>query len=205
MTIPNWLTYVAAVFLLMSTPGPSHLLMMSNSMVNGFRRSLATAAGDLHANFLQMLAAGLGLGAVVIASESAFNLVKWLGVAYLVWMGLRKIRNAGDGGWEPAKRASLKRLWLQGFITSAANPKAVVFFAALFPQFIRPDESFWLQFLVLGLTYIFIDGMFLVTYGGGAGWISQRMSHSKKAWLDRLSGAFLITAAALLGLKTASR
>ncbi len=98
MTIETWLTYVAAVLLLMSTPGPSQLLMMSNSMANGFRRSLATAAGDLTANSLQMLAAGVGLGAIVLASERAFLAIKWLGVAYLVWMGISKIRNAGSGG-----------------------------------------------------------------------------------------------------------
>ena len=205
MTIETWLTYLAAVLLLMSTPGPSQLLMMSNSMTNGLRRSWATAAGDLTANFLQMLAAGIGLGAIVLASENAFLVIKWLGVTYLLWMGLEKIRTAGKGAWTQAPRASIGRLWCQGFVTSAANPKAVVFFAALFPQFIRGDSAFWPQFAILSATYIAVDGIFLTLYGGGAGWIAQRLSAPARAWLDRLSGGFLITAGVLVGLKTASR
>lgn len=205
MTVEIWLTYVAAVLLLMSTPGPSQLLMMSNSMANGLRRSLATAAGDLTANLLQMLAASIGLGAIILASEDAFLVIKWLGVAYLIWMGIDKIRTAGQGGLMDGTRSSLGTLWLQGFVTSGANPKAVVFFAALFPQFISPDGAFWAQFAILSATYVAVDGLFLTTYGGGAGWIARRMSRSAKVWLDRLSGGFLISAGVLLGLKTASR
>ncbi|MEM0948358.1 MAG: LysE family translocator [Pseudomonadota bacterium] len=208
MPIETWMIYVATVLALMSTPGPSQLLMLSNSGVHGFRRALATAAGDLSANTLQMLAAGLGLAAIIAASGAALTIIKWAGVAYLIWLGLRMIRRASpeaaDAEGAPPK-ASLGKLWMQGFITSAANPKAVVFFAALFPQFISVEAPFWPQFLIISLTYLVIDGCFLSAYGYGASWVSKRFRGSAKAWIERAGGGFMIIAAVLLGLKSVAR
>ena len=100
MTLETWTIYVAAVLALMITPGPSQLLMLSNSAAHGFRRSLATAVGDLTANACQMLAAGLGLAAILAATENALLIVKWLGVAYLIWLGVRMIYRARVSGQE---------------------------------------------------------------------------------------------------------
>ncbi|MBO6674623.1 MAG: LysE family translocator [Rhizobiales bacterium] len=204
MALEVWLLYATTVLAFMVTPGPSHLLMLSNAMSHGFHRSLATAAGDLTANALQMLAAGIGLAALLVASQGALTIVKWAGVAYLIWMGLRMWLRASATaqGKSPATSPRLKTLWLQGFLTSAANPKAVVFFAALYPQFIQADGSFWLQFLILSATYIVIDGLFLTSYGAGAGWLSKKVKQAGKAMLDRVGASFLIGAAILLGLKT---
>ncbi|MDJ0918401.1 MAG: LysE family transporter [Woeseiaceae bacterium] len=203
MTIEIWLLYVGTVLVFMSTPGPSHLLMLSVSMSNGFHRSLATAAGDLTANAIQILLAGLGLAAVVIASKHGFTIIKWAGVLYLVWIGLRQIiasmRRNGDA--TIAAAVSLKQLWLRGFVTSAANPKAVVFFAALFPQFLNPQQALAPQIAILGITYILIDGCFLAAYGKGASWIAERLKDGHKAWVERASGAGMILAAVLLGLR----
>lgn len=198
-----WILYVTTILAMMSTPGPSQLLMLSNSMAHGFRPSLATAAGDLSANMLQMLAAGLGLAALLAASQDALTIVKWAGVAYLLWMGVQMWRCAGRrAGAGAASAPSLRRLWLQGFLTSAANPKAVVFFAALFPQFIDPDLPFGQQFAILSVTYLVIDGCFLSAYGAGAGWVAARLKGEAKRWLDRAGASFLVLAAVLLGLKT---
>ncbi|MEM7045069.1 MAG: LysE family translocator [Pseudomonadota bacterium] len=200
--------YIATVLALMSTPGPSQLLMLSNSGAHGFRRSLATAAGDLSANALQMLAAGLGLAAVIAASGAALTVIKWAGVAYLIWLGIRMIRRANPNNaalGQAQQVVSLRSLWLQGFVTSAANPKAVVFFAALFPQFLQGDNPFWPQLLILSATYLVIDGCFLSAYGIGASWISRRLRGTAKAWIERLGGSFMILAAVLLGLKSISR
>lgn len=95
-------------------------------------------------------------------------------------------------------------LWLQGFTTSAANPKAVVFFAALFPQFISPDAPFWPQFLILSATYIAIDGTFLSAYGLSASWVARRFRGRARTGVERAGGVFMIVAAMLLGLKTAA-
>ena len=203
MTTETWLLYVGTVLVFMSTPGPSHLLMLSVSMSNGFRRSLATAAGDLTANAIQILLAGLGLAAVVVASRHGFTIIKWAGVAYLVWIGLRQILASfrRDGDSPAAASISLKQLWLRGFVTSAANPKAVVFFAALFPQFLNTQQSLAPQIAILGVTYILIDGCFLAAYGKGASWIAAKLKDGHKAWVERASGTGMILAAVLLGLR----
>ncbi len=207
MTTDTWLLYVGTVLIFMSTPGPSHLLMLSVSMSNGFHRSLATAAGDLSANTIQILLAGLGLAAVITGSRYGFAIIKWAGVSYLVWVGIRQIVASyrGHTGSRDIPITSLRRLWFRGFVTSAANPKAVVFFAALFPQFLDPQSSLAPQIAILGVTYIVIDGCFLAAYGKGASWIAQKLRSQHKVWVDRAAGASLITAAVLLGLRTNER
>ncbi len=202
MTIETWLLYVAAVAAMMSTPGPSQLLMLSNSLAHGFQRSLATAAGDLTANFFQMLLAGLGLAALIAAFDNALTVIKWAGVLYLLWLGARMLfGNHGAADPHAARRSSLKRLWLQGFVTSASNPKAVVFFAALFPQFISGAAPFWPQFAILSATYIAMDGFMLSLYGGGAGWIGRRVKGRARDRLHKLGGGLMIGAAVLLGMR----
>ncbi|MEM9145854.1 MAG: LysE family translocator [Pseudomonadota bacterium] len=199
----SWTLYVATVLALMSAPGPSHLLMLSNSMAHGFRPSLATAVGDLSANLLQMLAAGLGLAALLAASQDALTVVKWAGAAYLAWMAVQMWRRAGRrADAESARAPRLRQLWLQGFLTSAANPKAVVFFAALFPQFIDPALPFGPQFAILSVTYLAIDGAFLTAYGAGASWAAARLTGAARRWIDRAGACCLLLAALLLGLKT---
>ena len=203
MNIDTWLLYVATVLLFMVTPGPSHLLMVSVGMANGFQKSLATAAGDLSANAIQIALAGFGLAAVVTSSQYGFAVIKWAGVAYLIWVGIKTIRSSFN---KPSKsstnqRSSILNLWLRGFITSAANPKAVVFFAALFPQFLNPNHSLVLQVFVLGITYIVIDGLFLLFYGFSSSWLAQTLSSKYHALINRISGFGLIATALLLGFK----
>lgn len=206
MSIEIWLVYVATVLALMSTPGPSQLLMLSNSATHGFKPSLATMMGDLSANILQMLAAGFGLSALIAASSNALNVIKWFGVIYLVYLGIRMIMRARSTETEIQLRrtsqATFKKIWLQGFLTSAANPKAIVFFAALFPQFIQAEYAFGLQFIILSTTYIVLDGMFLSAYGLGASWVATKFKGAARAWIERIGGGFMIGAALLLGLKS---
>lgn len=90
---------------------------------------------------------------------------------------------------------------MQGFLTSASNPKAIIFFAALFPQFLNPHQPISAQLLVLGLTYLIIDGIFLLVYGSLAEWIAERFKSQVSKNLERISGSFLIGAAILLGMK----
>ena len=133
------------------------------------------------------------------------GITPWAGVAYLIWLGIRMIRRAkpDDPRQQPHReKVSLGSLWLQGFLTSAANPKAVVFFAALFPQFIAVDAAFWPQFLILSATYIVMDGLFLSTYGLGSSWVVARFKGNARVWVERIGGGFMIGAAILLGLKS---
>ena len=198
-----YLLYLGVLAAFFATPpDTSQLLIISNSLRHGMRRSMATVAGDLTANSLQMTAAAFGLTAVIAASADALVIVKWLGVAYLAWIGLtlmlRKPTDPGPAGRPGTGSAALFR---QGFLTSAANPYAVVFFAALFPQFIDPAAAIWPQVLVLGVTYLVIDGLILILWGWMATRTLSRVRRLTGVWLNRISGALMIAAAALLATK----
>lgn len=207
MTIELWLAYVGTVLILMSTPGPSQLLMLSVSASNGFRRSIATAAGDLSANTIQILLAGFGLAAVITSWRYGLTVVKWTGVVYLLWIGVHQVL-ASFGSTDELRHsmpASAGSLWWRGFITSASNPKAVVFFAALFPQFLSSQHPLAPQIAILGVTYIVIDACFLAAYGQGAVWLVRRLRSRYRAWVERIAGAGVIGAAVLLGLRSNER
>ncbi|MDJ0791217.1 MAG: LysE family translocator [Acidimicrobiia bacterium] len=203
------LAYIGTVGILTLTPGPSVMLGSAHGMRYGARGTLPTIAGDLSANALQMLAAAIGLGAIIVSSAAAFTVIKWAGVAYLAWMGINHLRHADD---EVAGRSSstIKNPWArygQGFVTSASNPKAIVFFAALFPQFIDPSTSaapIAMQFLLLGFVFIVIDGtavfLYAATAGRMASWLSKR---GRVTAQRRLTGVALLGAAGLLSLKGA--
>ena len=197
--------YLVTVGVFFATPpGTSQILFMSNSLRHGVRRSLPTAAGDLTANAAQMLAAGFGLTALIASSAGALTIIKWAGVAYLVVYGLRIFfaapTSATGNGATPETQAAPRKLFFQGLFTSAANPEAVVFFAALFPQFIDPALAIWPQLLILGVTYLVIDGAILVLMGLGAARLLTGLK-GKDRLINRLAGAMMVTAAALLGSK----
>ena len=205
MTWETYLAYLATVGVFFATPpGPSQILMISNSLRHGLRPSLATAAGDLSANSLQMTAAAFGLATLIAASSDLLTAIKWAGVAYLVWVGIRTFRAAPPAlGNQQAGSAAFWLLYRQGFITSAANPKAVFFFAALFPQFIDPGQDIWPQLLILGATYLVIDGVILCLFGATAERLLGRL-RTRTRLLNRLSGSLMIGAAALLSLRDAN-
>lgn len=202
MGVEIWLVYVGTILVLMSTPGPSQLLMLSNSISSGFRKSIFTAAGDLTANFIQMIVASVGLVGIIASSREFFVVVKWAGVGYLVYLGLRLIlsRSSTEFGGQKQERSNRALYW-QGFVTSAANPKAVIFFAALFPQFIDPNKALPEQFVVLSSTYLLIDATFLCLYGKFADWAGKKLIPTARQHLNKISGSLLIGAAILLGLK----
>lgn len=202
MTLETYLLYLAAVAVFFATPpDTSQLLVVANSMRHGLRRSAFTIAGDLSANCLQMAAAAFGLAAAIAASATAFLWIKWLGVAYLAWIGLRLLlaREAANGNAAPAGSSSAFQLFRQGFVTSMANPFAVVFFAALFPQFIDAGAPIMPQLVVLGATYLVIDAATLIVWG----WLGTRARRHLTGFsaINRVCGALMIAAAGLLALK----
>ncbi len=198
MTINIWLSYVLLALTFLITPGISHLLMLSNSASYGIRRSLATAMGDLTANTLQMFAAGFGMAVIITQAPHVFLTIKWLGVAYLVYLGLKMIFTKVDIA--ARKTATTRQLFLQGFVTSASNPKAIIFFAALFPQFITPEAAVFPQVLILTVTYLVLDGSFLLLYGLGAERLSKFLK--RQNIIGPISGLFIIGAAILLARKS---
>ena len=199
MSIETYLLYLGVLAAFFVTPpDTSQLLIISNSLRHGLKRSLATVAGDLSANSIQMTLAAFGLTAVVAASADALWIIKWLGVAYLAWIGLKLIfaREKADA---PAPAGG--RLFRQGFVTSMANPYAVVFFGALFPQFIDTAHPVLPQLLILGVTYLVVDGVILVLWGWTARRTIGRLQAMTNLWINRVSGALMLGAAMLLGLK----
>ncbi|WP_421853160.1 LysE family translocator [Marinomonas sp.] len=200
MSIEVWLVYFGTVLAFMFPPGASHILMLSNSIGSGFRKSIATACGDLTANFLQMTAASIGLAASLQSSQQVFEVIKWTGVAYLVYSGL-KLFFSNQSSLKASQPRTIRSLYWQGFITSASNPKAIIFFAALFPQFISLSEPLLPQFIVLSITYLIVDGLFLCFYGRSAAFFAKKFQSSIGQYFNKISGSLLIAAAVILGFK----
>lgn len=203
MALDTYLIYLAAVAVFFATPpDTSQLLIISNSIRHGVRKSVYTIAGDLTANCLQMTGAAFGLAAIIATSASAFIWIKWLGVAYLIWIGFQLITSKAQTADVEADGSGQNfRLFRQGFVTSMANPFAVVFFGALFPQFIDPAAAVLPQLVVLGLTYIVVDGVILLLWG----WLGMRAASALKkvsfGMVNKVCGSLMIAAAALLATK----
>lgn len=195
MSIETYLIYFGTVLLFFAhPPGPSQLLFIGGAMQHGLKKAMPIMAGDLSANAIQIMIAGFGLASIIALSAGAFTAIKWAGVAYLIWMGLRMIRDATrPAGAKPAP--SGRALFRRGFMTSAANPYAVVFFAALFPQFIDPTIPVASQVAILGVTYLIIDGAILLAMGAFASRLVAALGSKFEKWLSILSGVGLIAAA----------
>ena len=192
-----YLSVLAAFFA--APPDTSQLLIMTHSLRHGLRKSLATVAEDLTANTLQILLAGFGLTIVIAAHAQALSVIIWAGVAYLCWLGLRLFIRKNRAA-TPVEAAP-GRLFRQGFFTSSANPYAVVFFAALFPQFIDAALPIWPQLLILGGTYLVVDGALLILWGLIAQRRLRRIQSLQGRWLNRFSGGLMIAGTALLASK----
>lgn len=203
MLLETYLLYLAAVAVFFATPPcTSQLLIISNSIRHGQKRSMFTVVGDLTANCIQMICAAFGLAAIIATSATAFTLIKWLGVLYLAWIGLQLMftkEHSGDVEANPS--ASSFRLFQQGFYTSLANPLAVVFFAALFPQFIDAALPISGQLIILGGTYLIIDGVLLLVWGWAGVRAASLLKCSSLQVINKLCGGLMVIAAVLLASK----
>jgi threonine/homoserine/homoserine lactone efflux protein len=201
MTIETWLTFVLTVAVAVVMSGPSVLLALGHAIRFGLSRTLGTVAGDLSANAAQILLVALGLGASLAKSPDIFTTIKWLGVAYLLFLGVRQWHRPLVYG-EMVTRSADKSgsgLFIEGFLTSAANPKAILFFLALFPQFIDRNESQVPQWFILAITALIVDGIFLVIYAGFGRQLQRWLSRlDRQQWVGRITGSLLIGAAAAL-------
>lgn len=204
MNFDLWFAFVAMVVVVVLIPGPSVLLVAAHGATHGIRPTLATIGGDLSANALQMFTATMGLGFVLRISPATFRLMKWAGVVYLLFLGIRlwhrKAQSPGQAG--TTHESSLRCLFTQGFMVSAMNPKALIFFFALFPQFLDPARAMGKQFLVLAVTVATLDGLALLAYTLGAARLNVWLrGHGEARWPTRISGALMLCASILLALK----
>ena len=203
MSVDSYLLFLVAVGVFFATPpDTSQLLIISNSIRHGLKRSKWTIVGDLSANCLQMTAAAFGLAAIVASSATAFIIIKWLGVVYLAWIGLKLLlSNDAVTDVEHSHSGEALRMFKQGFLTSLANPFAVAFFAALFPQFIDTSAAILPQLLILGATYIVVDGLILLAWGLAGVHASRRIKLLQLSMINKICGALMIAAAGLLAIK----
>ena len=204
MAVSTWLLYVVAVLVLTVTPGPSVFACISTAVQAGRRAALVTALGSTSAIVGIMALSALGLGAVLAASDVLFTTLKWLGTAYLAYLGvcalLRKDSSlqvdTGNGAATPP-HAALRQHWLRGFLVGASNPKALLFFGALFPQFIHADAAYLPQCLILGSTFVFFELLWLSIYACTASYAKDWLQQPRRAlWFSRVTGVVFLGAAA---------
>jgi len=174
MSLHVWWLYVTAVFLISATPGPNMLHVMTQSIHHGPRRAMMTMAGLMSAVLLCLIASALGLGALLKASPRLFDMLRYAGVAYLIWLGVKAWRApVGDAGAVGATRAqstgakSAGALYGTGLLTGLSNPKLIIFAAALFPQFIDTARPFSVQLAILVVSFVVIESFWYSVYALG--------------------------------------
>ena len=203
MTLTIWAFFMLTETALCLTPGPAVLFVVSQALKHGSLKSLWATAGILSGNTFYFALSATGVGALLLASHRLFTGVKWVGAAYLVYLGVKTFLDRGASSDVSAASAGTmgSRLLLRGFAVQAANPKALVFFTALLPQFINPTAPVALQLLILGISSLFVESLVLAGYGIFAGRASSFAGQPRFARAtNRVSGGFLIAAGTGLAL-----
>ena len=200
MSFSTWFTFSLLMTAIAYTPGPMTMFSMSSSVRNGFYRTLPAIAGGSFAYLTQMAVVYLGLGVIVQQSMLVFNTIKWAGVLYLFMLAIRNWRqSAGGGDIQGAVAAvSSARQFSLGFATGMSNPKSVLVFTVLFPQFIDPVD-YTTHFITLSISFFFIQGSSAIAYAlFGANvfrWMKQRclthVQHKVTAVILFLAGGML--------------
>lgn len=199
MSLDAWLLFCATETVLCVTPGPAVLLVMSTALRKGGRAGLFASLGILAANAFFFLLSATGLGALLLASPRGFKVITWAGAAYLIWLGARMVLSRGSELSLPdaAPRATAASPFIQGVITQGSNPKAIVFFSALLPQFVDPGASLAPQIALLAASSTLIELAVLSIYAAlchRARAITSRPALANV--LDRAGGLLLIGAGA---------
>ena len=204
MDIHNFLLFAFASLMLNLTPGADMLYVATRSTAQGVKAGIVSAFGIMGGCMVHILAAVIGLSAIIASSATAFSIIKWLGAAYLTYLGLKSIiskkNNFKPDPTVPPMRYT--RIFWQGVITNVLNPKVALFFLAFLPQFINPaNGKIYAQVLLLGSWFNVSGTLVNITvallFGRIGGWLSQSAWFSK--WQTRITGAILLG----LGLKLA--
>lgn len=204
MDIQIWLYYLLAILILTATPGPSVLLCISKAVSCGFRPAFFSALGVASAVYVILSLSFTGLGLLISQSEQLFALIKWVGAAYLIYLGIKALLSK-QHTYEPNSadneqaRQPLSKHYVSGILVGASNPKAIVFFSALFPQFIDTSASLLPQYVVLAATFVVLELSWLSFYA----YLGQRsrnwlMSDGRAKLFNRITGGLFVGAGALL-------
>jgi len=172
------LLFLMAVIVLLIIPGPAVLYIIARSIDQGRKAGIASSSGIATGGLAHVLAATLGLSALLVSSAMAYSTVKYAGAAYLIYLGVKKLRErpSATEGVEQVQPASLRHIYAQGILVQVLNPKTAIFFFSFLPQFVNPTRgSVAFQFLALGMLYIVMgflsDSLWALTAGSAAGWL----------------------------------
>ena len=198
--LPHLLAFIAAGWLLNLTPGPDVLYVVTNSLRAGVRAGIVAGLGITAGCFVHIFAAAVGVGTLMATSATAFTVLKYIGAAYLLYLGVRMLlsRPAPPADLDAAAAASaprsLRAVFLGGFWTNVLNPKVALFFLAFVPQFIAPDaEHKALYFVLLGVLFNLNAIPVNVGWALAAGWMARRRAVQQGMhWLDRAAGVLFI-------------
>ena len=194
------LLFSMTVFVASIIPGPSMLLALTHGMHYGAKRTIASAMGNVTVTLIQASVSIAGLGTILIASETTFQLIKWAGAAYLIYMGISmlcssKMSLSPNESNHTNQSNSLRRMYLQSAFVTAGNPKAIVFFTAVFPQFIDPNAAYLSQFCILLSICAFIAfNCFMIYAIGGQKIVSLFSKASVGKYIKRVIGGTFIGA-----------
>jgi threonine/homoserine/homoserine lactone efflux protein len=196
--------FVVAALVLLVVPGPSVLYIVARCIEGGRTAGLVSVLGVQTGAMVHIAFAAVGLSAILASSALAFSVVKWLGAAYLVWLGLRQIFGRDKGNKDvTVEPARLSRVFSQGVIVNILNPKTALFFLAFLPQFVDPARgAAWTQILLLGATFVILalcsDGLYALLSGTAGGWLRRRMQGATFRRGQRfVSGGILIALGAV--------
>jgi homoserine/homoserine lactone efflux protein len=208
MDLSVWITYFIATIVLSVSPGPGVFSSISSGLHHGFRLGLWNGVGMQAANMILVAIVCLGLGAILLASETLFTAVKWLGVAYLIYLGIVTWRSPPRGFEEDrddhAKTA--REVFMRGFFVNLTNPKGIIFFAAILPQFIDMSKPQLPQYAVLAATTFIVDLGVMMGYTALAAKVLRVMKDpAHRRWVNRsLGGAFVAAGVALASFRRAA-
>jgi homoserine/homoserine lactone efflux protein len=196
MTLETWLLFVITETALCFTPGPAVLLVLSHGLTRGTGSSVYANLGILTGNAAYFALSATGLGALLLASYEVFSAIRWLGAAYLVWLGVTAFfGKSAVLAVNHAAPTSAVRTFANGALLQVANPKALVFFVALLPQFIDPHRTVFAQVAILGVTSVVIEFAVLLAYGALAGRLTSVAARPRFQRLaNRIAGTMLVAA-----------
>ncbi|MGD9943459.1 MAG: LysE family translocator [Burkholderiaceae bacterium] len=183
--IDDLLLFAGAALLLVLTPGPNMIYLISRSLCQGRRAGVISLLGVLAGFVVHMLAAAIGLSAVFLAVPMAYELLKWLGALYLLWLAWQSVRPGARSPFEPRAlpQDSPRRLLMMGFATNLLNPKVAIFYLSLFPQFVDPAHgSIFVQSVMLGGTQIAVSFAVNLAITLSAAWVAAWFAHHR-GWL----------------------
>jgi threonine/homoserine/homoserine lactone efflux protein len=195
------LLFSAVALVAIVTPGPTVLLALSNGSRFGVRASLPGMFGAVASDFILVGAAALGLGALLAASEFWFGVVKWIGAAYLAWLGLRLLRSRGTLEMpEDAGGGAGRTVFMRSFLVAATNPKGYLFVSAILPQFIDTAQPQLPQYTAIAVLFAALDFLVMLGYAVAGARAIRFLQARGRLWLDRVCGGSLLALAAALAL-----